>query len=143
MTETETATAATSAAYNAVPPPAPMSLKGDLAANWHYFKREWRNYYTAAKLRKEESPVVAAHLWRALGREAGDIAENLAIGDPEDPNLIFTALYDYFEPQKNTIFERYMFNSANQEEHESVDHYLNRLRKLASICNYGAMCDEM
>ena len=120
MTETERATDA-SAVYNAVPPLAPMSLKGDLAASWRYFKREWRNYYTAAKLRKEESPVVAAHLWRALEREAGDMAENLAIGDPEDPDLIFAALDDYFEPQKNTIFQRYMFNSANQKEHESVD----------------------
>ena len=51
-------------------------------------------------------------------RKAGDIAEN-----PEDPDLIFATLDDYFEPQKDTIFERYMFNSANQEEHESVDHY--------------------
>ena len=36
-----------------------------------------------------------------------------------------------------------MFNSANQEERESVDQYLYRLRKLASTCNYGAICDEM
>ena len=121
MTETETTTAATSAVYNAVPPPAAMSLEGDLAANWCYFKREWRNYYTAAKLRKEESLVVAAHLWRALEREAGDVAESLAIEDPENPDLIFPTLDDYFEPQKSTIFELYMSNSVNQEEHESVD----------------------
>ena len=93
----------------------------------HCFKREWINYYTAAKLRKEESPAAAAHLWRALRREAGDIAENLAIEDPEDPDLIFAALDYYFEPQKNAIFEQYMFNSANQEEHELIDQYLNCL----------------
>ena len=49
------------------------------------------------------------------------MAENLAIGDPEDPDLIFAALDDFFEPQKNTIFQQCMFNSANQKEHESVD----------------------
>ena len=28
-----------------------------------------------------------------------------------------------------------MFNSANQEEHESIDQYLNRLRELTSTCD--------
>ena len=52
------------------------------------------------------------------------------------------ALTQHFEPQKNIIFERYLFNSANQED-ENIDQYLNRLRKLASTCDYGALCDEL
>ena len=48
----------------------------------------------------------------------------------------------HFEPQRNIIFERYLFNSANQEN-EDIYQYLNRLRKLASTCAYGALCDEL
>ena len=44
------------------------------------------------------------------------------------------ALTQYFEPQRNTIFERY---------DENIDQYLNRLRKLASTCAYGSLCDEL
>ena len=32
--------------------------------------------------------------------------------------------------------------NANQEN-ENIDQYLNRLRKLASICTYDALCDEL
>ena len=32
--------------------------------------------------------------------------------------------------------------NANQEN-ENIDQYLNRLRKLASTCAYGALCDEL
>ena len=52
------------------------------------------------------------------------------------------ALTQHFEPQRNIIFERYLFNSANQEN-EDIYQYLNRLRKLASTCAYGALCDEL
>ncbi|RMX58281.1 hypothetical protein pdam_00000176 [Pocillopora damicornis] len=52
------------------------------------------------------------------------------------------ALTQHFEPQRNTIFERYLLKNANQEN-ENIDQYLNRLRKLASICTYDALCDEL
>ena len=52
------------------------------------------------------------------------------------------ALTQNFELQRNIIFERYLFNSANHGN-ENTDQYLNRLRKLASTCAYGALCDEL
>ena len=67
---------------------------------------------------------------------------NLPVADRTDPDNSLQALTQHFEPQKNIIFERYLFNSANQEN-ENIDQYLNRLRKLASTCTYGALCDEL
>ena len=43
---------------------------------------------------------------------------------------------------RNIIFERYLFNSANQEN-ENIDQYLNRPRKLASTYAYGALSNEL
>lgn len=45
-------------------------------------------------------------------------------------------------PTKNIIFERYMFKTAVQEE-ENIDGYPNRLRKLASTCEFGNLSDQM
>ena len=48
-----------------------------------------------------------ATLYTVLGKEANQIAENLEVTDPADPDSLIAALASYFEPQKNTIFERY------------------------------------
>ena len=84
-----------------------------------------------------------ATLYTVLGKEANQIAENLDVTDPTEPASLIDALTNYFEPQKNTIFERYLFNTAIQEENESIDQYLNRLRKLATTCDYGALTNQL
>ena len=69
-----------------------------------------------------------------LGRETYQIAKNLPVADRTDPDSFLQALTQYFEPQRNIIFERY---------NENIDPYLNRLRKQASTCAYGSLCDEL
>ena len=41
------------------------------------------------------------------------------------------------------VYEGYVFNSCCQKPDETVDCFVNRLRKLASFCQYGALTDEM
>lgn len=36
-----------------------------------------------------------------------------------------------------------MFNSCKQEPTKNIDTFLNRLRKLATSCNYGPLLDEI
>ena len=40
-------------------------------------------------------------------------------------------------------YERYVLNSCFQTPYETVDYLVNRLRKLASSCQYGALTEEM
>ena len=47
-----------------------------------------------------------------------------------DINSTIKILSDYFEPKLNTTYERYVFNSCDQEIGERFDAYLNKLRKL-------------
>ena len=53
------------------------------------------------------------------------------------------ALEAYFKPKTNVVYERFMFNSATQSSEEGIDEFVNRLRKMASSCKYGALTDEM
>ena len=48
-----------------------------------------------------------------------------------------------FKPQRNVVYERYVFNSCVQIVEESVDVYVNRLRKLASSCEFGALTNKL
>ena len=86
--------------------------------------------------------VILETLKIVLGRETYQVAKNLPVTDRTDPDSFLQALTQHFELQRNIIFERYLFNSANQEN-EDIYQYLNRLRKLASTCAYGALCDEL
>ena len=131
-------------AYNLLPPPTPMSMKGDLADNWRYFHESWSNYSLATDLGRRGAPVEVATLLSVMGRDAHEVYKNLDLSDDakKDPKEILKGLDNHFVPSKNVIFERYMFNSATQDD-DSIEGYLNRLRKLASTCKFGNLCDEL
>ena len=142
-TETRPSVLPSVAVYSEISPPSPMNMNGNLADNWKYFKKSWKNYILATELDKNDKAIVLATLYTVLGKEANEIAENLEVTDPPDPDSLLKALSSYFEPQKNTIFERYLFNSTVQEESETIDQFLNRLRKLAAVCDYGTLTSQL
>ena len=95
------------------------------------------------EIEKKPKPVILETLKTVFGRETIKIAKNLPVADCTDPDSLLTALTQYFEPQRNIIFRRYLFSSANQSSDDTIDQYLNRLRKLASTCAYGTLSDEL
>ena len=68
---------------------------------------------------------------------------NLSDQDQGDAAVILDALERYFKPAKNVIYERYVFGSCKQEEGESIDKFVTRLREAATTCEYGQLRDEM
>ena len=82
-----------------------------------------------------------------MGKDCLQTFLNLDIS-AEDRNNVeacMTALENYFKLQRNVVYERYVFNSCNCEQNqgESVDSYVTRLRKLASSCKFGTLTDEL
>lgn len=61
----------------------------------------------------------------------------------QDADVILTKLGEYFEPKRNTIYKRYVFNSCSQKPGGSFDQFLAELRKLAATCQFGVFEDEM
>ena len=49
---------------------------------------------------------------------------------------------EYFEPRKNIIVTRYMFNSRNQKHGESFGTYMTELRRLVQDCEFGSLAAE-
>ena len=50
---------------------------------------------------------------------------------------------NYFNVQRNTIFERARFNLRKHEEGESVDQFITSLYTLAEHCDYGELKDKL
>ena len=80
-----------------------------------------------------------------MGKNCFQIYENLPLSpqDREDIGKIMDALDSHFLPKTNVIYERYIFNTADQMSNKSFDDYLCRLRELAKTCEFGDIMDEM
>ena len=98
----------------------------------NFFRQQWKHYEVARELIHQKMAVRLASLRSIMGKECLQIYRNLSL-TPEQQESVqgyLEALEAYFKPQRNVVYERYVFNSCVQDEH--VDAYVNRLRKLAS-----------
>ena len=140
-----------------IPPPAPMSLQGDVVQNWKEFESAWEDYVIATelngKLKKADgSPdpdgkrVVAATLCAIMGPDCKRILLNLPTiteAERKIPEEVIKGLRDYFVPQRNILYERFVFNSTAQKPGETIDQFVMRLRQLAESCEFGDLRDQL
>ena len=128
-----------------------MSIKGDVVENWRDFETSWDYYTIATDLRSKETTdagkeIVAATLCTVMGPESKKIMNSLPCltdADKKNPKRIIEELGKYFVPQRNVLYERFVFNSATQKPSETVDEYVVRLRQLANSCEFGDLKDSL
>ncbi|XP_070537022.1 uncharacterized protein [Ptychodera flava] len=127
------------------PVPASMEMKGDLVQNWAFFRSNWENYEIATELNKKDQKIRVATLLSVMGKECFRIYKHLDMSEDDrtDEKKILDALEKHFEPTRNVIYERYVFNTCEQDVAESVDQYVTRLRQLATRCDFSTLTDEM
>ena len=74
-----------------------------------------------------------------MGGEALRVYNGLSFESEEDKkklSKIMEKLDEFAIGEVNETYERYLFNSRNQEGDESIDAYVAALRKLAQTCNF-------
>ncbi|UYV72154.1 K02A2.6-like [Cordylochernes scorpioides] len=128
-----------------IPVPATILINSQAAENWRFFKSQWDNYQVATELNKKDNNVIRATFLSLIGKDCFNVFLNLDLKEDEKNSLpkIIEALNNHFTPQKNVIYERYIFDTSNQEENEGIDSYTNRLRGLASSCEYDILTEEL
>ena len=122
-----------------------MVCQGDKAANWEFFRQQWEDYEVATGLDQRDSKIRLATLRSVMGRECMQIFMNLKLTDEErkDVKTCVEALETHFKPKRNVVYERYVFNMCSQNAEETVDEFVNRIRKLASSCQFGTLTEEL
>ncbi|XP_062619910.1 uncharacterized protein K02A2.6-like [Saccostrea cucullata] len=80
-----------------------------------------------------------------MGKECYRIYRHLDISeqDRKKTKTILEAMRKHFEPQVNVIYERYIFNTTEQKQGETLDQYVTKLRQLADSCEFGSLTDDM
>jgi hypothetical protein len=123
------------------PAPQPMELndKGKTYDNWRFFDQQFRAYILACGLeitKDEDKPKAVAYLNACVGKDCFLALKNLPMTEDErkDPVKVLDALEKHFKPQKNEIYERFLFNSATQTS--GFEDFLATLRRLVETCGY-------
>ena len=104
----------------------------------------WEHYSIASKVYKEEGDVQVAVLLTAIGPEARTVFKtwNLSATERKDIKGVIKRFDNYCNPRKNIPFERYLFNSRQQEAGESFDCYVTALRQIADKCAFDAITPD-
>lgn len=128
-----------------LPPPSQMDIRGNVIENWQFFKLQFENYSIATGLVGKDETIKVATFLSVIGKDCLKIYCSLDLAEDKKSNVkeIIKAFDTYFQPEKNVIYERYVFGSANQEPQENIEQYVGRLRHLASTCNYDNLESEL
>ena len=115
-----------------------------LAPRWKRWSDRFDNLMTA--LNVTDNARKKALLLHLAGETVFDIFEGLVVAeiahdaDPAVDNVYTVAkraLDEHFNPKKNIEFERYSFRLAKQNNGESIEAYVVRLRSLAKYCEFA------
>ena len=127
-------------------PPGALVLEGNLSENWRRWVQRFDLYLTASGKIEQDEKVQCAILLHTIGEEALEIYNTFRFATGEDPNKIDhlkKKFEDYFNPRKNTVFERYKFWECKQQEGESIDQFITELKTRAKSCEFGAQQDSL
>ena len=121
-----------------LPPPACLKSTTD-CEEWKLFKSMFENYSVIQQLDKQTKEYRHAVFMHSVGPKGIQLYNGLNFAEGEDPkdvSLIIKKFDEVIIGLVNVIYERYVFNNRCQEEGESLDSYVNALRKLAKSCKF-------
>ena len=125
----------------------------NVATKWKDFKQEFELYITAIGYDTKPDAQKIAILLTCLGKNA---RENFSTFEFETCTLngaqvseskVLQKVLDKFDsayiPKTNRTYERSRFIACKQEDGESIDAYLTRLKIQAETCEFGAIKESM
>lgn len=131
-----------------VPPPLaqppPLNPESD-ETTWRKWRRLFEAYSRVAGIHAKDPEDQIAALITCIGFEALDIYEALPFtkeADRKDLTKTLDLLQDHFAGQQNLIYNRWLFNTRDQEEGEPFQAYLLELRRLARGCKLEKVPQE-
>ena len=80
-----------------------------------------------------------------MGTECKQVLKRLDLSSEvlTKTSMILDYLETHFAPERNILYEWYLFHSAEQQPNETIDQYVLRLRHLAESCKFAALHDDM
>jgi hypothetical protein len=119
---------------------------------WVEWQRRLEQLFLASEIKREKSELRFNALLFLGGSQLCQIHDTLPdvewpVTDPvttytEYEKAVFR-LNAYFNPQRNTVVEKFLFNEATQDSDESIAKFVTRLRILGKYCEFSNLDDEI
>jgi len=77
-------TSSSSSLPSVIPPPTPLKLGSDVAADWERFRSEWKNYEIATDLESANGKKRAAILLACIGSAAHSVFRSFKFQNADD-----------------------------------------------------------
>ena len=116
-------------------PPPPLDAKKG-ASEWKLFKQMWENYVIVTKLAEEPEEYRRALFLHTVGPDGLRVYNGLKLGQNPTVQNIIDAFDTHFIGQVCETYERFVFNSRDQGDEESIEDFVAALRTLAKTCNF-------
>lgn len=137
-----------------LPPPAPLSLSGNVSLNWKRFKQKFELYLEATGAAEKSDKTQTSILLHVIGEDALDLYNTFKwdIKDGEgklieDQNMKLNHVMSKFEgfcsPKSNQTYERHKFFTCSQQTGESFDHFVTELKTRAKNCDFNLPAAEL
>lgn len=130
---------------NFLRPPKPLVIEHDkdMAKEWKLWKQQYHYFEVAAGLTGKPENVQVATFMSAIGYSAIQIYNSFPETSNEKLELVKEKFERYFTPKLNITFERYKFHKIVQNEGETIDEYITRLRLQAQNCEFEKLTDSL
>lgn len=128
---------------NALNKPAPLKLDGDnVRDNWKYFLSDFKTYLAAADLSNASDDRKKAIFINFLGDDGRHLFRSFNLPDTSKLDDITAEFEKYCNPKINTVYNRYLFYSRNQQSSEDFTNFLVEIKLLLKNCDFKEN-DEM
>ena len=133
-------------AHSLIPPVFPPFIIGDnptaVGSRWDEWLDRFENYLAAMDIK--DATRKRAMMIHFAGEDVYKIFRTLEeTGEAKDYDIAKAKLTEYFKPQQNIEYERYVFRRSQQQPSETLDQYYTRLRQLASTCDFTDIAAEI
>ena len=107
---------------NSIPVPSKLKINAENAAyNWKCFKQSWQNYEIATGIISKTEKEKTATFLMIIGEEALHIYNTFELEAEVKVVDVIDKFEKYFNPKRNTTFERFKLMSRKQKINETTD----------------------
>ncbi|KAJ8874283.1 hypothetical protein PR048_025128 [Dryococelus australis] len=125
--------------------PDQLSFQGNISNNFEKFIQSFETYLIAPEKDKKADNVKIALLLNLIGSEGVDVFHTFKLDEKEKGKYdsVKAEFKKYCSPYTNRTYEPFVFNSQCQESDESLDQFVNDLKKLIKSCEYVDQKDSI
>jgi hypothetical protein len=115
------------------------------AAKWPAWRQRFERFRIASDLCKKPETRQVSMLVYCMDDTAEDVFASFKLyaDDAKVYDIVLKRFDEHFIITKNVIFEKAQFNQRKQEPRESTEALITALHKLADMCDFGALRDEL